>query len=628
MMADYRDLVKHLLEFCVPLNEKSIVGSVLNILLLHASYNFNIASNSAQDQMVFLVSDLVAGGADLTERIHQPVFLLTYPILGDDFWPIGMQFSGSYLHAIARRDIYDGMSDFLDWISCFLFYPELTMAENLELHSSDLEKCIISRSERDLQETISMSTATEDPAERNYLAEICIGWPLGLRMFLNAGYNLEMDRLLFYAIRYRCFDSVQLVLNHNNSVISRHHVMAAHRTANSEIFKLVVYSLAERRKKLQELAERHLPFHIQRQLHLPTKGVLDSHATKVYSTLKAFGIHIDPCLEVSEKAVTVYNEIEYDVNAAKTLFDAGFQNLEEEEEGEGDNKGFTTLMRLADSSGYEKSLRRVLEIIVFLISKGSDPHRRRLEDNRTAMHFLGCGVSSVFYRNVDMELQKTSSLLFGCNVNIPSEISKAMPKVLDQDWSSLNQTSRTLLKNLFIDCHNDACSCACSAQGCLPSTCFFRHLVSWTGSSHSIQAIAGVIRFFGEWWRAGSVKALNDTLAPTVLRLCIFEFLELTHTCCFDIDWPFSSRREKTRDEIQRIRDEERFSIEQVEELTAFFVTKYHEMDLELPEFLLEYFSIEIKKDPKAGDEEKMREYEQEKEQIRRLGVVLDESCT
>jgi len=50
-------------------------------------------------------------------------------------------------------------------------------------------------------------------------------------------------------------------------------------------------------------------------------------------------------------------------------------------------------------------------------------------------------------------------------------------------------------------------------------------------------------------------------------------------------------------------------------------------MDLGLPEFLLEYWSVEITKDPKTGDEEKMREYEQEVEQVRRLGVVLDESC-
>ncbi|KAJ5333193.1 uncharacterized protein N7506_006976 [Penicillium brevicompactum] len=88
------------------------------------------------------------------------------------------------------------------------------------------------------------------------------------------------------------------------------------------------------------------------------------------------------------------------------------------------------------------------------------------------------------------------------------------------------------------------------------------------------------------------------------------------------------AKRAEIRDDIPRILDEQRFLIEQVENQTAFFLSKYHEMDLGLPEFLLEYLFVEIRKDPKAGDETKMREYEQEVGEIRRLGVVLDESCT
>jgi hypothetical protein len=51
-------------------------------------------------------------------------------------------------------------------------------------------------------------------------------------------------------------------------------------------------------------------------------------------------------------------------------------------------------------------------------------------------------------------------------------------------------------------------------------------------------------------------------------------------------------------------------------------------MGLGLPEFLLEYWSVEIKKNPRLEDEGKKLEYEKEIERIRSVGVILDESCT
>lgn len=111
MMADYRDLIKRLIEFGVPLNERNeFAGGALNTLLIEGSYNFNNASKFTQDQMVFMASDLVASSAELTQSINK-TFRTRYYYLGlytSSSYTIHC--SAEYLNAIMRRNIvYEGM---------------------------------------------------------------------------------------------------------------------------------------------------------------------------------------------------------------------------------------------------------------------------------------------------------------------------------------------------------------------------------------------------------------------------------------------------------------------------------------------------------------------------------------
>jgi len=113
MIPDFRDLVKHLVEFGVPLNEAPSWGGALTTLLIQGSDLFNRASKLTQDQLVFLVSDLVDRGADLTQRISQTT--ITPPVVCFEtmgIHVIEMHCSSSYLYAVMRRNIHDGMSIF------------------------------------------------------------------------------------------------------------------------------------------------------------------------------------------------------------------------------------------------------------------------------------------------------------------------------------------------------------------------------------------------------------------------------------------------------------------------------------------------------------------------------------
>ncbi|KAJ5360857.1 hypothetical protein N7517_010048 [Penicillium concentricum] len=315
-----------------------------------------------------------------------------------------------------------------------------------------------------------------------------------------------------------------------------------------------------------------------------------------------------------------YNRIDCDYHAAKTLFNAGFCNFEkeeeeEEEEGEEENKGLTTLMRVARSSQYigRARLNKVLHTIGFLISKGADANRTRREDGRTALHFLGSSISMILKAQVqDLAMPPhsmgTTSMSPGIREKENFEIK----------WPQLNDNGWDLLETLFMDRHCDSCSCACSSHGCLPCTGIFGELVTWEDSPPNVQAMAELIRTFSDRRGPGSVKTCHDTLAPTVLRVCIFGYLELTHTCCKRTGgWENTVQRAEMLDDFSHIRDEQRLLIKELEKLTAFFMSKYHEMGLGLPEFLLEYWSVEIRKVSKPDPEEI--------ERIKSIGVVLDE---
>lgn len=426
---------------------------------------------------------------------------------------------------------------------------------------------------------------------------------------------------MHYAIKARCSESTSYLLGESNLAVDLSHIQAAHESGHSGIFELVAIALAERRRNLQTLAERHLPAHVQDQLDLPTHGVLDSHAAQVYSKLKICGVQTNPCLEVDKYLPTVYDRIKYDCHAAGILFNAGFQNFEEEEEGTGKDQGMTVLMRIARSSGYhwQTKIKKVLDTMVFLISKGANPHRKRRRDGRTALHFLAFGVSRLLKIELPSKFWPKNSLSWKLNMASSSLVWKTMSKVLCGELSQLNHSSWDLFDTLFVNSHCDSCSCACSSQGCVPCTMIFREVATWTRSSPNIQVVAGIIRILSERRKSGSVKAFHDILAPIVLRICIFEYLELSHTCCKKTDyWTDMAIRAKILEDIPHIRDEQQILVEELESLVTFFMSKYHEMGLGLPDFLHEYWSVEMEKSSEPDAEEVNR--------IRSIGVILDEA--
>ncbi|KAK0117845.1 hypothetical protein ONS95_012167 [Cadophora gregata] len=105
-----------------------------------------------------------------------------------------------------------------------------------------------------------------------------------------------------------------------------------------------------------------------------------------------------------------------------------------------------------------------------------------------------------------------------------------------------------------------------------------------------------------------------------------FEWLELTHTCHIDpidpIDPKFwGSWKLFCQQEIKEIHDEERYLIDQLENLVIQFETKFTELGLPLRAFLEDHW-LPAMKEIVDGSEERNAEEEQK---MRELGIVVDE---
>lgn len=122
MIGDYRDLVNLLVASGVPLNEKYGSNGALNTLLIYGSNNFNTFSSFNQSQMLSMVSDLLACGADLTRSIRETA-MYSYDLFHGTAFHSDLQIhcSSNYLYLIAKKNAYDGKFAFLNRI----FFPVL-----------------------------------------------------------------------------------------------------------------------------------------------------------------------------------------------------------------------------------------------------------------------------------------------------------------------------------------------------------------------------------------------------------------------------------------------------------------------------------------------------------------------
>ncbi|KAL5355088.1 hypothetical protein BJX96DRAFT_1764 [Aspergillus floccosus] len=342
---------------------------------------------------------------------------------------------------------------------------------------------------------------------------------------------------------------------------------------------MLVDTLVKRRRHLLALARKRL-----------SPGEHASHADDLSSNNL---IIIFEMLEVSvpetyailkmTECFSVYERIGYNCQAADLLYEAGFINVED---------GRSPVSRL--HAPYGDELCDYLDICCWFQSKGASLYSQSSETAILPIHHIAkCVGQWIGYPENTQHLR---------------------------EWKTAISRHATLLKTILVDKteHCDSCSCACSVDGCLPSTLFLAEAargLDWR-SNH---LLAKLFDFLG-CVTPYQVKELHDVLAPVVLRLCTFEVLEITHTCRYHDAWGDDTRGEVELCDVPEIQSEQLHLINRLEELVFEFEGQYKELNVSLPEFLSGYWRTrmyEVQAEEEAFDDE-------EAQRMREVGVTVE----
>jgi hypothetical protein len=251
---------------------------------------------------------------------------------------------------------------------------------------------------------------------------------------------------------------------------------------------------------------------------------------------------------------------------------------------------------------------RMLKLGIWLLSKGADIHRKLPRGSASAGHLIGPSISYHLFVKA-----------FSLTALSRQEIQRALREVLRHPD---DQCRAFLFQTLTMD-NTDDCLCACSNHGCYVLTDVlksFNTLADANWPHHERDGIAT------EMVKTCCLQALAEFLVPQFgkhssipsefIRFATFTRLGLTHTCCRR-----HSHLEDVLpvDEVEEIRDEERFMLNELYELVLSFEAKYNELRVPLGEFLEGYWSQHMEKvlyrETKLDEDEIGR--------AQQLGVVL-----
>ncbi|KAA8647780.1 uncharacterized protein ATNIH1004_006481 [Aspergillus tanneri] len=382
-------------------------------------------------------------------------------------------------------------------------------------------------------------------------------WPTGLALLFESGYTPTYS-CIREACEVNCEESIKLLINTQRCYIGPIELQIACSHHNGTIMELIVNALVGRRKRLQTLAETHLPDEVNSELGSSPSTLMSLQAYRAYQLLKASSVHVDNVEETTRWSV--YDYIGVNLKSADLLWNSGFQDVDELY---GNEK--TCLMGLWWNSP-PCSLNAFLEKANWLINKGANINRKSRD--LTAVHFLGHDVGKLLH-----------------SINDSEDVSLQV--------RDLSQDSIGLMLRIFSDDTRDDCCCPCSSAGCIGLTAFLRGLFptrSGRDLEELVHRLAMVIECLAVSLEPENQERLIKLIAPCVLRFITYQSLNISHTCTHEY------YRGIDAEEIEEIHDEERFLILELDDLLAEFLAKFKSPGLSFPDYLIRSWWVRMNK--------------------------------
>ncbi|RHZ69879.1 hypothetical protein CDV55_101975 [Aspergillus turcosus] len=466
------------------------------------------------------------------------------------------------------------------------------------VHISSLARALVDDDEETFLRIVRQNQLSGNDEIGHFKAiELAIGWPSAVKTFLEAG----IDPIPPNAVRFAAFSgyisSLKLLLEAGVGLAMETFesiVDIVDMNARNREMDLLIDEIIFQRTKLRDLAITCLSEHKWRGIGISRDSLPDLIAFKVHETLRAEGIDVprrlrpwlyhdyrepDGEIQVEKFSFSVFHLNKLAVQYMQRLYDARLTGIDQP-----DSDGWTPLMHKTGARIPSQIFSRAR----WLVSKGADPSRPVPGTGVPALHtVINIGILSIHWK-----------------IDSPSKASVSKP------LANLDQHDLLFLRNAILENKPDACNCNCSAGGCTPLSIGLKNLRSeWYKDSRSISPTTSELLH---------LLPPCSTIMETVIRLMIFDDLDLTHTCC---DKEYLPRFDQ--DEIRAIHEEEEKDLSELEQLVDEFMDLYNKLNLPLLQFLQEHWC------PRMQDylQQDRPLSEEDLSNAREIGVGLSPSC-
>jgi Ankyrin repeats (3 copies) len=446
-------------------------------------------------------------------------------------------------------------------------------------------------------------------------------WPEGVKL-LSTSLQAEYVNLpdaqgltaLDYAIFWNSTESVKLLLNAGAVLYLEWFTVWPPYHLTQDMTDLLSLTLKSSRLELKQLALEKLPVAVSASLCLGQDIIPDSEAPQILALMKEHEYSISAQISaLVPMNGTIYHNLGTVDNIrefSRALYHSGFNETD---------TAWYDITPIMGSVCFSNVHNYIFYYVEFLVGNGAD----------ILKEIPLCLISG--HEKIENDMRKHLTIhKLGSNLGQNRELRKFYVLIVQP-------SHRVFWVQLFCERTTDPCKCSCSQNGCTFLSIYLKEHVKQCKRQYRrkprLLLDTELVDFLGNYL-LGIQKSTEDfaKLSNTIIRSITFGALDLTHTCCeFKSTWTFKDYprpmlRVFPSEMAGDIRDEEKYTIEQLDNLVEEFTANFLKVKVPLKDFFERYWErriTEVLQDDVIDEDEKT--------QLRELGVRLievDESET
>lgn len=455
-----------------------------------------------------------------------------------------------------------------------------------------MSSAVLAKSQQGVERILQKSCETVNA--RNKLGQtglhLAADWPWGLNRLLAAGADVDIGDIygvypLYYASRLDCLDTVKALIQADSPLVGKEQSYGTGPfgqslwfQASDAIFDQFCTALVDRRSRLASFPKRVLSTADYTRILGSSSRILDARAGEITRALLKSGYQIPSALQVPTNSYTVYHTEGLTVKHTERLYAVGFRDVDTPLDTRMTTPFVQSVRYLRPKflKNNPKFSKEKLSVSEWLMCKGEDPWRK-VRPDKSAPIYLLC----------EMLAQDALATVKGCAPFLKSLNSQAR-----NEFEDFIPGLEIICQDTVCDTRN-VCRCGCTTQQCPTITIFLKCVIAFvhrvtrshyrrcyectddviiTGYDQGFECCRQhrqeeLYIFLKCFLKTSCVKQSTELTHDAILRLFIFEELEISQTCCIvgNRDAIFKLGVGLPDDEVQEICEEEKDLLQEPE---------------------------------------------------------------